>query len=502
MLVRNGVFKRTQIRLARAARTIGDCLSSVGFVSAVALGCALLTVKPALSQEATVTIENGGSVYSGHVSVPMNKSKVLRIASPFKELMVGNKDVADVLALTDRTVYVLGKSIGATSLFIYDTRKNLLAVLDLQVTHDTQGLKHDLFDLMPDENVGVRGTGDGIVLTGHVANGLMAKQAQDLAERYAPGNVSNFLSIEQSQQVMLTVRFAEVKRSVAKKLGFNSDVFVNQGSGDFLNLVSGVLDPDPDAFASILGSFVSGDYDISVLFDALEKKGVMTTLAEPTLIALSGESASFLAGGEIPVPVGNSNNSDSGSNITIEYKEFGVSLKFSPTVVGDLIAMTIEPEVSALDFTNAVVLEGLKVPGLATRRTRTTVELRDGQSFAIAGLLKSEFNDSINQFPGLGDIPIIGALLRSSEYQKSETELVIIVTPHLVRPVSPGALSIPQDHMDHPSEFELFMLGFMEGHLKMQTLRADTSSSQAMAGLYGGGLDGSLGYINEEGASQ
>lgn len=478
---------------------VGD-LKPGAVVLAMGVTCVLFIVAPAHSQgmneDQRVRVDQDGSAYAGHINLPVNKSKVLRIASPFKELMVGNKDIADVLAMSDRTVYVLGKSVGSTSLLVYGSGRKLLAVLDLQVTYDTQGLKYDLFNLMPDENVNVLGSAEGIVLSGQVGNSLLAAQAQDLAERYAPENVSNFLSIEQSQQVMLTVRFAEVKRTVAKKLGLTSDVFIDQGGSDFMNVMSGIL--DPGAFATVLGSFTSGNYGLDVWLDALEKKGVLTTLAEPTLIALSGEKAHFLAGGEFPIPVSQKQDDDGGLDISVEFKEFGVSLDFLPTVIGDVISLSVAPEVSALDETVSVEFDGLRIPGLVTRRAVTTVELRDGQSFAIAGLLQSEFRDNVKQFPGLGDIPIIGALLRSTDYQRSETELVIIVTPHLVKPVARRALTDPTKQAFLPSEFELFTLGFMEAHLRNGLLGAGTTSSVSRAG----GLDGPLGYVNEEEAVQ
>lgn len=500
MLVRNKRKSGFRASVLTAFKRTFEGLSMGALLSILALACALMMVRPAMSQDASVEVLSDRSASVGYVGIPVNKSKVLRIGSPFKELMVGNQEVADVLAMSDRTLYILGKSVGSTSLLVYGPRKNLIAVLDLQVTPDTQGLKYDLFNLMPDENVNVRGSAEGIVLSGRVKNSLMAKQAQDLAERYAPDNVSNFLSVEQSQQVMLTVRFAEVKRSVAKQLGLNSDVFLDNGGGEFMDMMSGIL--SPDAFATAFGRFITGDYTIDVWLDALEDKGVMTTLAEPTLIALSGEEASFLAGGEFPIPVAQQIDESGKITTTIEFKEFGVSLGFKPTVIGDLISLAVAPEVSALDEQAGVEFDGLRIPGLVTRRALTTVELRDGQSFAIAGLLQSEFKDNIKQFPGLGDVPILGALLRSTDYQRSETELVIIVTPHLVRPVSSDALNLPTDLMDHPSEVEMFMLGFMEGHLRMQALGRRGSDGADMTTMRGGGLDGSLGYINEEGASK
>ena len=232
----------------------------------------------------------------------------------------------------------------------------------------------------------------------------------------------------------------------------------------------------------------TGSFALTVDLDALEKKGLLKTLAEPNLIALSGDTASFLAGGEFPIPVDQEDG-----RTTIEFKPFGVSLSFTPTVIGkDLINLVVSPEVSAIDPTNVVIIQNSFIPGLITRRATTTVELRDGQSFAIAGLIQSDFTDTVNQVPGLGDVPIIGALARSSEFNREETELVIVVTPYLVKPAPAGALITPADNFVPPSDTDIFMFGKVEASAAGV---APKQSGQILSARSGGGIDGRYGYI-------
>src|SRR3546814_396571 len=369
--------------------------------------------------------------------VPVDKSQVLRLDVAFADLLVGNAEVADVLALTDRSIYVLGKKPGSTSLTVYGRNRELIAVMDLVVTVDVEGLKARLFELMPDEAIEVRAAGESVILSGRVSSAVRLDRALDVAERYAPEKVTNLLSVTGSQQVMLAVRFAEVQRRVVKELGLNSQV---SGDDFVVSVGDALLDGFFSATAIATGSatFGIGSVTLDFLFDALEEKGVVKTLAEPNLIALSGDTASFLAGGEFPVPV-SQETSGGQATITIEFKEFGVALAFTPTVLDDgLINIVASPEVSRIDPTNSVTLQGFDIPGLTTRRATTTVELRDGQSFAIAGLIQSDFQDTVRQLPLLADVPVLGALLRSSEYQNQHTELVIIATPPLVQPSPAG----------------------------------------------------------------
>lgn len=442
-----------------------------------------------------IVVQGDETRHAGEFVVALNKSQVLQIDVPFEDLLVGNSEIADVLALTDRTAYILGKGLGSTSLTIYGRDKNLIAVLDLVVAPDIEGLKARLFELMPEESIEVRAANGAVMLSGTVSGASRLSNILAVAERFAPGLVTNLLAVEGSQQVMLKVRFVEMSRTVIKDLGFNFNIF----EGDFLFtsgnsfLSSGTTPPitlvDP-AFvgAGVFGGPASiGALGINAVLSALETKGLSKTLAEPNLIALSGDTASFLAGGEFPIEVAQSGSGATGdAAITIEFKEFGVSLAFTPTVLDDgLINLVVNPEVSALDFANA--RNG--VPALTTRRASTTVELRDGQSFAIAGLLQDDFSDTIEQVPLLGDVPVLGALFRSSQFQKNETELVIIVEPHLVKPAAAGTLATPADRFIPPSETDIWLFG------RIESPDSGKGWGDALGAKGAGGIDGHYGHI-------
>lgn len=457
---------------------------------------ALLLAQPAWAQ-LRATVRNADAVHAGEFVVPIDKSQVLQLDMPFVELLVGNAEIADVMALSDRTIYVLGRSQGSTSLTIYGRDKRLIAVVDLVVTPDIGGLKTHLHDILPDERVEVRSINGSVTLSGTVSSADRVAAVLAIAEQFAPGKVTNLLSVDGSQQVMLKVRFVEVSRSVMKELGLNFSLF----SGDFTITSGDTFLTNPEtllgrddvftlassAFAGGLLTGSLGGAGLQVLFEALEAKGVAKTLAEPNLIALSGDTASFLAGGEFPIEVVQSGGTATGTAaITIEFKEFGVSLSFTPTVLASgLINLVVRPEVSALDF--SVARNG--VPGLTTRRAKTTVELRDGQAFAIAGLLQEDFQDSVRQIPILGDLPILGALLRSSKFQRKETELVIIVEPHLVKPVPAGSLATPADNFVPPSEVDLWLYGRTEG------LASGDPQAGSKVLARAGGIDGRFGHI-------
>lgn len=441
------------------------------------------------SAQPTVRVEAANPQVAGEVQLPLNKSRVIRIDQPMTDVLVGNPQVADVMALSDRSIYVLGKTLGSTNIVLYGANRSLIALMDVTVTPDLPTLRKRLHELMPNERVEVRGANDAVVLSGTVSSGELMKRAVAVAENFAPGKVTNMLSMSGGQQVMLAVRFAEVKRNVAKQLGLNTNILVGRGN-DSLAMVTGKV-PDLSPFALVEGLLNWGNVSIDVLLDALEEKGIVKTLAEPNLIAMSGETASFLAGGEFPIPVGQSY--ENGRNvITIEFKQFGVKLAFTPTVLGNgTINLLVEPEVSAIDRTNAVVLQGTVIPGLSTRRAHTTVDLRHGESFAIAGLIQSNFSDGVNQVPGLGDIPILGTLLRSSSFQRQETELVIIVTPYMVRPALAGQLRLPTDNVSPPREIDLFLNGRIEGARS----GAGAAGGPSTAMPAGAGLAGDVGYV-------
>ena len=446
-----------------AKSIIGAALAAAGLAS-------LAFAQPALAQ---VSVAEG--VHAGELDVPVNKSQVLKTDRPYAKALIGNPDIADILPLTDNSLYVLGKKTGTTSLTLYDRSSRLIAVLDVVVGPDVVTLKRQLSELMPGDEIAARMSNDSVVLEGVVSSSVSADRAVQIAETYAPGKVVNLLSIGSAQQVMLEVRFAEVKRSALKQIGVNWDVLSDGGKLAGVSGGGSSLVPDPatglgvlkhgaitDSFGIISRAFRGLGENFNVTLDALEKKGAITTLAEPTLIALSGETASFLAGGEFPVPTvqSGSTGNGNGSAISVEWKPFGVSLGFTPTVLADgVINMVVQPEVSSIDPTASIVINNLTIPGLQTRRAKTVVEIRDGESFALAGLIRKDFQDTIRQVPFLGSLPIIGALFRSTGFQHEETELVIIVTPRLVRPVRAGTLKVPTDRVGPPNEADLLLNG-------------------------------------------
>jgi pilus assembly protein CpaC len=435
--------------------------------------------QPVLAQVSVVGEHSG--VHAGSLAVPVNKSQVLRSDQPFARALISNPEIADVLPLTNRSLHVLGKKPGTTSLTLYDSKQNLIAVVDVVVGPDVITLRRELSELIPNEEIGARVSNEAVVLTGVLSSAPAVKRAIDIAETYAPGKVVNLLSVGSSQQVMLEVRFSEMRRVAGKQIGLGS--FFSNQSGSFQGAIGGGASITPgaggvgeislgsiiDRFGVIAHTFGLGSLNIQAMLDALERKGVITTLAEPTLVALSGDTASFLAGGEFPIPVlqgggGGDDAGGGGRGITVEYKPFGVSLAFTPTVLDDgVINLVVAPEVSSIDPSASITVNGLTVPGLQTRRAKTTVELRDGESFAMAGLLRRDFQSTIRQFPVLGSIPIIGSLFRSSGFQKEETELVIIVTPRLVKPVPSGAFKLPTDRVTPPNELDLFLMGRTDG---------------------------------------
>jgi len=393
------------------------------------------------------------------LEVPINKSQTLRVGRTFAKAVIGNAEVADVLPLSTSSVYVLGRGIGATNLSLFDKSGRLIAVVDIVVGPDSQGLKAKLAELMPTESVAVTASNGSLVLSGEASSAAAVERIVTIAETYAPKAVVNMLGVSAVQQVLLEVKFSEMSRSTVKQLGINTFSFNNStnfGPGSNGGIVSGV-DSASNPFR--LGLNLPNASNLLIDIDALERQGLVRTLAEPNLVALSGETAAFLAGGEFPVPTGVQLN----GQVSIEFKQFGVSLAFTPTVLEDgLINLLVGPEVSQLDPGAGIELSGFRIPGLKVRRARTTVELRDGQSFALAGLIQSDFADTVRAIPLLGRIPIIGALFRSTAYNKSETELVMIVTPRLVRPVPAGSLAVPTDRVFAPDDLDLFLNGKVE----------------------------------------
>ena len=454
---------------------------------------------PTTSAAETLRVLRGAT--SSALQVPMNRAVVVESDSAFAELSIANPGIADISSLSDRTIYVLGKEPGRTTLTLLGADGRLITNVDVHVTPDVAEFKERLEQILPGENIEVRTANDGIVLSGTVSSIARLDRALELANRYAPERVSNLMVVGGTQQVMLKVRFAEMQRSVSKSLssslavqgtGLGGDLGVSAGTGT-LNNASGIansfngglipaINENEGAF---LFGFNAGGLEVGILLEALESRGVVRTLAEPNLTALSGQEAKFLAGGEYPVP-----GESDGGGVTIEYKPFGIELNFIPRVVDqDIINLELVAAVSSIDPTNGISFNGFTVDAFTRRETSTTVEMRDGESFAIAGLLSDDFTDLNGQVPWLGDVPVLGSLFRSAEYARQQTELVIIVTPHLVTPTRGEALALPTDRVRPPTERELFLFGRVAAGEAPSTGGAGEVARQDFSGSYGYVLD-------------
>ena len=415
------------------------------------------------------------------------KSIVLRSAAPVSRVSIAAPEVADFLILSANEIYITGKAAGSTNLTLWQNKK-LVAIFDLEVGYDLSRLKQQMHEILPEEEaLQVISTNDSITLSGKISSAANLSQAVALVKSYAPeGKVNNFVEVGGVHQVMLEVRVAEMGRSLTRRLGINfagqkGDQFGVSLLGNLAQLQDGIVGVNPLLASSAVNAlfrFDTGDVTWTGIIDALKEDGLVKILAEPTLITLSGKSANFLAGGEFPVPV-----PQGLGTVGIEYKPFGVGLIFTPTVLNkDKISIQVTPEVSELDFSTAVLIEGFVTPGITTRRASTTVELGDGQSFAIAGLLRETVLTNVQKFPILGDIPILGALFQSKSFQKRKTELVIIVTPHLVKPLDMAKVSLPTDFYVEPSATEFYLFGKVEGSEKNKPVTAS------------GALDGEFGH--------
>lgn len=419
------------------------------------------------------------------VRITLHKSETVKVAYPFSEALVSNSDIADVVPLTNQSINILAKKIGITRLSLLDNKKQVLGIVDIQVTHDVDALRQVLRESPEYDHIRITSVNGRLMLSGVANNAVVMQRVVALAEQFAPGEVTNAISVAAPQQVMLEVRFVEATRTNARGLAVNWSVagklggvtgnenvqpgtgFADNGNGTFsnnavFNLASG-LASNAVPFGSLAGRVLDAGVKADVLVSALEQKGLARRLAEPNLVALSGDTASFLAGGEFPFPVAGQNNT-----VTTEFKKFGIGLAFTPTVLASRqINLKIEPEVSEIDNSNGVTINGVSVPGLSVRRASTTVELRDGQSFAIAGLLQGSHVANKRELPWIGDVPILGALFRSASFQKQETDLVIIVTPRLIRPAVPGQrFATPLDTKKPANDPEYFLEGKQEVDVK------------------------------------
>ena len=442
---------------------------------AVAFSVALAPVRLAAAPQ---VITPNGQV----LSVAVSKGVILRLDRPVGNVFVADPNIADIQIKSPTIIYLLGKAPGATTLFALDKQDQVLINSPIEVHADAAELQRALDQLVPGSKIQVKGVQDSIVLEGKVNSAADGDDIRKIAARYVPDakQLVNKMQLTAPNQVNLHVRVAEVKRSVEKQFGIDWQNAYNNGQMAFGLVTAGtslipnsatkIIPTVPGGASSfntqgtalqggatvnnLFGGFNKGSTSVNSLITALEDQGLITILAEPNLTAVSGQKASFLAGGEFPVPVPQSGTGGS-AVVTIDYKQFGVTLAFIATILGDgRISLHVEPEVSQIDNSLAIQVAGVSVPGLSTRRAETTVELGSGQTFAIGGLMQNNVTQNLNKFPWLADLPILGQLFRSEAFQRNESELVILVTPYIVNPVSTQMAS-PVDGLETPTDADL-----------------------------------------------
>ena len=416
------------------------------------------------------------------LGIERGKSTFVKAGFTVKRVSVGSPEILDVVVLNSTELQLVAKSVGTTNLLVWDPSGKLQAAIDVYVSSAQSQLQSELRRILEVDDVTVESTGHATVLKGSVPSAVKLEQALEVSKAYlgdtqagqaAQGKIVNLLQVGGNQEVMLKVVIAEISRRVGREFGVNFNALIDAGSGtinvaSFLQGLSQPANPqtgqipiaDAVNFAALLSGYGALE-QLAVLMDALDERGLGKVLAEPTLLARSGETASFLVGGEVPIPIA---QGGAFGSVTVEFKPFGVGLGFTPTVLGpDRIHLQVAPEVSDIAPENGVEVSGTVIPGFTTRRASTAVDLKDGQSFAIAGLLSESVRSLSGRYPLLGDIPILGALFRSSLFQKNQTELVIIVTPHLVKPLGPGPHALPTDSYIEPSQTDFYLWGRLEG---------------------------------------
>jgi pilus assembly protein CpaC len=508
----------------------------------VIIASALLGIGPGSLQHAQAQSQNEDSGPVRHIVVTVNKSRTLRLERPFASAVVGSSDIVDALPMSDRTLYIQGKKVGTTNVSVFDQSMQLIGVIDVEVTLDTGNLQEKIRSSTGSRGIRVGSSNGQIVLSGVASNALAAERAVQVAKSMVgeSGAIVNAMKVAPAQQVMLKVRFLEVARSASREFGVNWFGANNAGNRGFATGLGGLnssiggssltqpggrpgigaggpgtfVDASGNAvplfgtppgtgapglpifttagtllsggqpFGVALANLASNGASLDVLLTALETKGLVRSLAEPDLIALSGDTASFLAGGEYPVPAVQPGGAGAVPVITVQYQPFGVQLAFTPTVLDNgIINLRLAPSVSELNFAQAVTISGFNVPSINKREARTTVELRDGQSFSIAGLLQADNRRNISQLPWIGSVPVLGALFGSKQFQEVETDLVVVVTPHLVAPAVPGQeLASPLDNHIPSNDVDFFLMGQME---QRKAFRDYITSGGNIQGPYG-----------------
>lgn len=456
------------------------------------------------------------------VKVPHHKSTHVTLAGKAKRVSLGDPDVLDIVMLKSDELFLIGKKLGSTNLMAWDSRGQLIESINIEVTHDLNSLKAKLFEFLPNETIEVHSAQNRLILSGQISNQAAMNIALRVAETYSAGReadkenkslskqvdktgVINLMTIGGAQQVMLEVTVAEVQRSLVRKFDANFAFFQSSGSKfkwGGASTAAGIAGATPifeiptSGDYGILGSFIDGNTLFSFALDVARQNGTAKVLAEPNLTALSGSKAEFLAGGEFPIPVPD----DKG--ITIEYKEYGVGLKFIPTVLSDRkINLNLAVDVSEIANSSSLTLSPgdtnstYVIPPITRRSASSTLELADGQTIGIAGLLSENVRDVASKMPGLGDIPILGQMFNSQEYVSGETELVILVTPRLAQPIDRNKVTLPTDSFVEPNDFKYYLLGRGSYIAPVKkTPKAQPADEQEYVDRSKGGTEGTFGH--------
>jgi pilus assembly protein CpaC len=418
---------------------------------------------------------NGGESALRFVALGIGKSVVIDLPRDAKDVLVANPAIANAVVRSTRRAYLIGVAIGQTNVFFFDAEGRQIAGFDIAVTRDLNGMRAALRQMLPGVDIRVEGLGDGVVLSGSAANAIESQQAFDLATKLVggdPNKVANSIVIRGRDQVMLKVTVAEVQRDVVKQLGINLNASLGYGNSVLNFNTSNPFSANGGALSdtAATGGWINGvnpnpingapnpagtfKNNVTATVQAMERAGVIRTLAEPNLTAISGESATFLAGGEFPIPSGRTCDPATGAcTTTITFKKFGIGLNFTPVVLSEgRISLKVSTEVSELSNEGALVQAGLSIPSLRVRRADTTVEIPSGGALAMAGLIQEQTKQVINGVPGLLQVPVLGALFKSRDYVNRQTELMVLVTPYVVRAVAPKDLSRPDDGFADPSD--------------------------------------------------
>lgn len=429
------------------------------------------------------------------LALEAGSGQLVRLDGPAASVLIADPAIADIASVSPTVLWVYGILPGETNVFIVDGNDNILANLELTVTQSVRQVRRALGQVSPGGRLGVSPIGEnGLILSGSANSPAEAADAVRVAGTFVPPeNVINRATIDGPTQINLRVRVAEVVRNAMRDLGVEFNAVFDDGNFAIQAATLGLASV-PQAFLSgpesaLVGNFSDGNLSATGILTALQEMDLATILAEPNLTALSGETANFLAGGEFPIAV-----SQEDGAISVEFKEFGVSLAFTPTLLSDgRINLRVRPEVSSISSEFAVDIEGITIPSLVTRRAETSVELASGQSFAIAGLFDSRTLENADEVPFLADVPIIGNLFRSDEFMRNETELVIVVTPYLVEPVSsPNDVLLPTDRLSQPTELTIGQR--VLGDPPSTTVR---STPDALPAFAGGRIDAQAGFILE-----